>query len=157
MLTAEVANLRQSSTLRYIEQLEAARYVPWGQLKEPSGLVEKLLRCHPGWLPHGQSVRVALGLTSFPRRSLVGRCEAVLLWGYNCPLKERDIQADHLFPLALGGPADGTNQVWLCDLHNQWKGCDLIPFPWELGEPQWLAQHLQRLSSMISPEARLEV
>jgi hypothetical protein len=131
--------------------------VTWAQLAERKDLVSKFVLCHPGWLPPEPTVRSGLGLTPFTRAGLRGRCRSDLLWGYDCPLEEHEIEADHMFPVALGGPAVGTNQVWLCRLHNQWKGCDLLPFPWELGEPEWLQVQLQRLGRIVSATARLDV
>lgn len=157
MLSAAVSALRQECTTRYIIGLEEACGLPWGSVAQRSDLVSRLVSCHPGWLPPSPYLRAGLGLTAFRPGARRGPCRADLLWGYECPLKEQAIEADHHFPVALGGPAVGTNQVWLCRLHNQWKGADLLPFRWEDGEPEWLQVQQEQLHRLVSTEARLDV
>ncbi len=78
-------------------------------------------------------------------------CQSDVVWGYKCPLTEESIESDHFFPRALGGPAIGTNQVWLCRTHNQWKGSDLMHYPWERGAPEWLDRQIERMRVLIDP------
>jgi hypothetical protein len=150
MLPPAISKLRQSSVRRYICEIERARSVSWGAYAAKSlNLEQKLVLCHPGWLSNIEKHRAGLGLTAFGAEPSRGLCGAKSLWGYDCPLGEQTIESDHVFPKALGGPADGTNQIWLCRLHNRWKGSDLLPFPWEDGEPRWLSDQVARIGAVV--------
>lgn len=150
MLDAKVLAVRQMSVIEYLKLLEAASHRPWQELATLDSLPARLLLCHPQWLddPAGMA---GLGLVSFMGRGVGGRCQSVDLWGYECPLTEEGFEADHLFPRSLGGPATAANQVWLCRVHNQWKGTDLIHFPWERGRPSWLDQQVERMATFVDP------
>jgi hypothetical protein len=78
-------------------------------------------------------------------------CQCKLIWGYACGLSQERLEADHLFPYSFGGPSIGPNKVVLCNLHNQAKGSDVHLFPWELGEPKWLSEVLQRVNRRMVP------
>lgn len=138
---------------RYLEALEKASHFTWGALAEDAlGLPEKLILVHPKW--HPLDVSRALNLLPFVVTDGTEQCQAERIWGYECPLTDRTIQADHVFPRSLGGPRDGLNQVWLCADHNGWKGNDLFGFPWENGEPAWLEAQVQRVRRMLPSVAR---
>ena len=78
-------------------------------------------------------------------------CEAERLWGYPCDLEpDGRIEFDHAFPYSLGGPTVGANRLGLCPVHNAGKAGDIHLFPWEEGEPRWLAASLGRISVGIS-------
>ncbi len=157
MLPDDINQVRQRCTKEYIVTLEEARGLEWDELAKREDLVTRFVLCHPGWLPEDADLHRGLGLTGFNVRTHRGRCRSDVLWGYECPLREHEIEADHLFPGALGGPAVGTNQIWLCRLHNQWKGADLLPYPWEAGEPEWVARQLENLRRLLADGARLHI
>ena len=78
-------------------------------------------------------------------------CRAELIWGYRCNLdcnKRGVVVADHLFPYSLGGPTISTNKVYLCSIHNQLKGSDIHFYPWELGNPGWLKDRINRVAQL---------
>lgn len=156
MLKPELMSLRQSRTITYLSLLEEARAVSWLNSRNSTSLEARLVLCHPGWLPTGRTTLIGLGLSEFRLSEVRGTCRADIIWGYKCPLPEQTIEADHMFPRALGGPATGTNQVWLCRLHNQWKSCDLLAFPWEFGEPEWLSEQIARVQEVVTEGARLD-
>lgn len=52
------------------------------------------------------------------------RCEASIL-GFRCPATN-DLQLDHFYPYAKGGPTDRSNLVLLCPYHNRVK-TDHVP------------------------------
>src|SRR5687767_14285109 len=144
-----VLHLRQRNVVEYLTGLEAASHATWAQLATTSTTTPvRLLLCHPAWLNDPEHL-VGLGLYPFRGTATSVDCSAMELWGYQCPLTSEQIEADHLFPLSLGGPAVGTNQVWLCRVHNQWKGANLMDFPWERDEPAWLSEQIDRMSRLV--------
>lgn len=157
MLARAASRARESGVLAYIHALERARHCEWQVWRGSAAtLAEQLVLCHPAWLSDSRSLLRGLGLVSFSLREARGECQSDVLWGYSCPLAEHPIQADHLFPSSLGGPAVGTNQVWLCQLHNQWKSSDLASYPWERGEPPWLRDQIARMAAVVEVGAHLE-
>jgi hypothetical protein len=141
--------LRRSSVIQYLRWLETASHTSWLEVAQQQTLARLFVLCHPAWLEGSATQPAGLGLHEFQGSATGGECQANLLWGYDCPLTEEEIQSDHLFPLALGGPAVGTNQVWLCRVHNQWKSSNLLEYPWERGEPQWLARQVELFAERI--------
>ena len=143
MLPTAVLELRQDHVLAYLHRLPLTRGKPWLDAVELANtLPERLALLHPHWL-EGVTTQLAVqGAPAFTRSSARATCRADLLWGYDCPLAHEAIQADHVFPYSLGGPSTGSNRLSLCRVHNSWKGADLANFPWELGEPDWLADQL---------------
>jgi hypothetical protein len=135
---------------RYIEALEWSQGVRWpeeyqryvaGNLE----VEEAVALAHPMHYGPNSPERVR-GQRSFGGEpGLSARpCGAERLWGYTCPrIHESALAADHLFPYALGGPTLGTNKLYLCSFHNQVKTSDIHLYPWEEGEPPWLAATLK--------------
>lgn len=157
MLPVEVWQYRQESTRAYVEALANALDNTWQNVfSRAADLPTKMVLCHPRWLAAEVDRARVLNLGSFDGGERRGICASERLWGYACPLLHEPLHADHLFPRSLGGPRLGTNQVWLCRLHNSWKSADLVSFPWEEGEPTWLEQQLLTVSRVVSAGARLE-
>jgi hypothetical protein len=153
MLQPETLTLRQQYVRSYLQALEMAAHVSWQELREYNfSLAYRLMLVHPRW--HALDRSSALDLLPFSRALRGDVCQSEKLWGYSCPLTDRSIEADHMFPKSLGGPRNGSNQVWLCSDHNLWKGQDLFNFPWENGEPQWLHQQLNRVEGLLTLNAR---
>jgi hypothetical protein len=149
VLAPSALAVRQSCVIEYLTLLESASHVSWFEFSASASLASALVLCHPLWLDAPAAHREGLGLHSF-RGGVVGReCQSRALWGYPCPLTEEPIESDHLFPMSLGGPAVGTNQVWLCRVHNQWKGANLMDFPWERGIPAWLPDQIERMVRLV--------
>jgi hypothetical protein len=152
VLTPEVLHLRLTHVVQYLTALERASHTTWQAFAvDAATLPERLVLVHPGW--HRGDVTAQLLLQSFSGSLTGSECQSDRLWGYDCPLTSTQIHCDHVFPRALGGPRDGTNQVWLCALHNGWKSSDLFAYPWEVGEPHWLQGQLTRVSGLLPPDA----
>lgn len=149
MPSSSVWSDREACVIEYLTLLESASHKSWFEFDPFASLPTALLLCHPGWLSDPSSQAAGLGLGAFRGASRGLRCEAFSLWGYECPLTEEGIESDHLFPRSLGGPWVGSNQVWLCQVHNAWKSSDLMHFPWERGRPAWLDPHLQRMQGVV--------
>lgn len=77
------------------------------------------------------------------------RCQASLVWGYDCPFDFEEFQADHLFPFAFGGPTVTENKVWLCPTHNSVKSADVHLFPWEAAQPAWLDPQIRVIAAQL--------
>lgn len=150
-MDAEVRDIRQECVVEYLTWLETATHTSWEHVAREANLARRFVLCHPAWLQGASREPSALGLHGFVGGERGRKCQANLLWGYDCPLTEEEIQCDHLFPLSLGGPALGTNQVWLCQIHNQWKSSNLLEYPWERGEPQWLVKQIAEFAACIDP------
>jgi hypothetical protein len=80
------------------------------------------------------------------------RCESGRIFGYTCPFEDgpertNDLQADHVWPRSLGGPAIPENRVWLCGFHNRMKGYDIYHFEWNVF-PSWLAGLVKSLAAL---------
>jgi hypothetical protein len=155
MLKESTLTLRQSGVIRYLRLFESASHVGWVELSEITDLAARLLLCHPLWLDAVDDHKIGLGLHGFRGGGSSRVCESHLLWGYECPLTDERIESDHLFPMSLGGPAVGTNQVWLCRVHNQWKASNLMDYPWERGEPPWLDRQISRMRELVPADGVL--
>ena len=97
----------------------------------------------------GQSVR---GPRSFLASvgQQVAHCMADQIWLVGCSLSSPEvIQSDHMFPYSLGGPTMAENQLFLCPAHNRSKASDIHLFPWERGEPRWLATQVERIRILL--------
>ena len=107
-------------------------------------LEESLALAHPDHYRNLSNNLGIRGARAFAQEIRQGetKCLATVWWGYECNLTT-GISADHLFPYSLGGPTVGTNKIYLCSLHNQMKSNDVHLFPWEQGEPVWLADTLK--------------
>ena len=80
----------------------------------------------------------------------VADCMANQVWFSACPLKNPEIiHSDHSFPYSLGGPTLAENQLFLCPVHNRCKANDIHLFPWERGEPSWLARQVERIEDLL--------
>ena len=155
MLDPEVLAMRQAGVVGYLTRLEQASHVSWFEFDPNDGLATALILCNPLWLEDPGAHREGLGLHPFRGAGSGRECQATALWGYNCPLTEETIESDHLFPMSLGGPAVGTNQVWLCRVHNQWKSANLMDFPWERRRPPWLDTQIERMARLVRPDSVL--
>lgn len=72
------------------------------------------------------------GPRAFKRHEIHHGCQAVEIWGYNCPFKSNDLVFDHDFPYSLGGPTSNAfNKKVLCRWHNMVKSNDIHNFDWE--------------------------
>jgi hypothetical protein len=111
-------------------------------------LVEAMTLIHPVWLPSAVDKRLIFGERSFGLTT-ASRCESHELWQYACDLRHTSLHADHLFAYSLGGPTWAANRLTLCDVHNGIKGADVHLYPWEAGEPSWLARLLERYSQFM--------
>lgn len=156
MLDPDTLRLRHDCVVSYLADFALALERDWFDMAASPDLTlpRALLLCHRMWLRDEADVDRRLGLGSFPRTRTTGQCQATVLWGYECHL-EFPLQQDHLFPAALGGPAVNTNHVWLCSLHNGWKGADLTAYPWERGWPDWLSPQLERMRDIVHPDVPL--
>lgn len=154
MLERTVLSFIQEAVIAYLELLESASHHPWSFFRPLTTLPARLLLCHPLWLDDDRN-RLALGLHGFKGHVSGRTCQSSVLWGYECPLTEESIESDHLYPVSLGGPAIGTNQIWLCRVHNMWKGADLLGFPWERGEPLWVDNQLRRMETFVHADTTI--
>ena len=92
------------------------------------------------------------GPSSFaPKRSAVVECQAVVVWGYQCPVTGENMEQDHLFPHSLGGITCDRNQIWLCRYHNMLKGNDVHCYPWEESArwASWLDDYIETVHSKV--------
>lgn len=106
-----------------------------------------LFLAHPSWLVNPGRQEQVQGKRSFDRTRTSGvtRCRADVYWGYECTLGE-DVQFDHVFPYAFGGPTSSDNRLPLCAVHNACKGHDVHLYPWPDTAPAWLSDQLRRMS-----------
>jgi len=77
------------------------------------------------------------------------KCMAEFIWGYPCVFENRELQADHLFPYALGGPTVSNNLLVLCDRHNQAKSHDIHLYNWS-EERIWLRELASRIAKILN-------
>lgn len=77
-------------------------------------------------------------------------CQSKRIWGYACDLSSgSSLNADHVFPYALGGPTISSNLLPLCRYHNQVKTHDIHLYPHWQAAPSWVWQGLrQRLEAL---------
>lgn len=97
------------------------------------------------------------GSMTFPNEMPLGNsCESSVIWGYECPVTQSDIQhSDHVFPFSLGGRTEPTNRLRLCDRHNLFKTNDIHLYPDWYSCPDWLltAISVRRSALEIYPGA----
>lgn len=156
MISGEIFRLRiergREYLLAFVESLkkdwlrEYERY-----LARELNLADALALAHPQhyeWIVLSDRVR---GPRQFEPEVGEERCCAEVIWGYRCDLP--GVSSDHLFPYSLGGPTVGNNKLLLCRLHNGMKANDVHLFPWEQGEPGWLATCLKAIRHLkAAPE-----
>jgi hypothetical protein len=114
-------------------------------------LPETLTLLHGQWWSHGAHHRIQ-GRRRYTEAAsrTADRCRADLIWGYQCGLRtEGHPEYDHVFPYSLGGPTIAANRIPLCRIHNAVKGADVHLFPWEAGEPAWVADQLKRITALM--------
>lgn len=109
---------------------------------------ESLVLIHPNWYRHledeGSSTSVR-GRRAFRLSSRRGECDSQRCWGYRCPHHHADIQVDHFFPYALGGPTEPENALWLCSTHNAGKGGDIHVVPLRAATERWFPTVLEKI------------
>lgn len=91
-------------------------------------------------------------------RRLVGaRCEANLVWGYDCPMHtpSHELELDHSWPFALGGQSVPSNGIWLCKLHNRAKSHDIHNYDWPELWPSWLLVMMSLIRADCERQLRL--
>ena len=98
--------------------------------------------------PHAAIIRGAMRFGERDSADWCG-CQSKLIWGYECPLEDTSLEADHLFPYAAGGPTVSENRIWLCSYHNGTKSNDIHMYPWEQKEPNWVGNRLKVIASCI--------
>lgn len=149
---------RIQCTQKYLSFLEDSLALNWEkqyflyQSKQLS-LPYAFVLVHP-WhceLLTSQDIKTIYGARTFQKEvGLTGmQCLSETIWGYKCSHSRQSksiVQADHLFPYSLGGPTISSNKIYLCKFHNQMKSNDIHFYPWERGEPAWLATHLQEIA-----------
>lgn len=155
----EKLKLRIERGEQYLLALEEFRDRAWrdvfaeyrsGRLALPQALV----LVHPDFYAEreaevGMSIRGPRSFSTTAGQHAAG-CMADRIWLSACRLRAgSDVQADHLFPYALGGPTLAANQLFLCRAHNGAKGSDVHLFPWEQGEPDWLPTQVERIGRLL--------
>jgi len=120
---------------------------------------EKFALLHPDHnSEHGESsIRIMAwdklrGPNCFPPKgSPVVGCEAVIVWGYQCPNISENLEQDHLFPYSLGGITSDHNRIWLCRYHNMLKGNDVHCYPWEeaANRAAWVDRHIAAIHKKV--------
>lgn len=152
-MNASLLQLRLAAGHAFLGCLATPRFPDWhsGYERYLNGeleLVESLSLLHSHWWPSPDMEEIQgkrLFEAAFQRYS--GSCEATIVWGYGCDLPLADGgEFDHLFPYAYGGPTIAANRIRLCRWHNGAKGSDVHLYPWEQGEPAWLAAQLERIA-----------
>lgn len=77
-------------------------------------------------------IPIIQGPRTFTGKVQLPSCQAIDIWGYDCPFDQADLVNDHLFPYSLGGvTSDAYNLRVLCHWHNQIKSSDIHVYPWE--------------------------
>lgn len=125
--------------------------VEWGGVS--ATLPAKLVLLHPLWLEFGGETTARRARRSFGMRvPPSAHCESEQLWGYGCPFGSRaEIEVDHLFPWALGGPTIAENALFLCRHHNRAKGHDVHLIPWEQpGHFGWVDAELEQVAQLVT-------
>ena len=140
---------------RYMAALRALRLQHWFGLREKWDdlpLWERLVLIHPDWLRDAgmpsSTIEGIQGPRAFPGDRPTGTCASRRIWGYDCPIEGR-LEADHLWPYALGGPTRPGNTLALCRDHNSLKGVDIHAFPWD-EDPAPTGLWLDRQVSLIA-------
>ncbi len=93
------------------------------------------------------------------RRPAGGKCQSLLVWGYECPLRSpvAELEMDHAWPFSLGGQSVPSNGVLLCRLHNRAKSHDVHNYDWPEMWPSWLLLMLSAVRSDCERRLRLAV
>jgi len=128
---------RASLGRKYLESLDQCRSQDWFGIRsqwESLQIWERLVLIHPDWLRDAGLTPIEIEEVLGPRAFTVGRpggpCASLRIWGYECAGRSK-IEADHLWPYALGGPTAPGNAIALCRDHNYLKGVDIHAYPWE--------------------------
>lgn len=163
MLSPATVSTRWQHTLEYLRFLDRPPTESWHQLsasveERTASLAVTMLLLHPRWLVNDGIRPAVQGDRTFPgaRFGARGRCEATVIWGYDCPRGDAvRVSADHIFPYWAGGPTIGENRLSLCTVHNAMKAGDLHLYPWEVGEPPWFRDALRRMEPYVRPPGLL--
>ena len=119
-------------------------------LEEQTAGPEVFALLHPHFLTSKPSLqRTIQGNRDFSRDALVGLrgfgCLSVRIWGYQCDLTSSGaMNADHVFPYALGGHTSASNLLPLCSYHNLVKSHDVHNYPNWRDPPEWVWLGLRR-------------
>jgi hypothetical protein len=135
-----------------LEKLENTRWVDGyaSYKKGELSLAEKFALIHPRYYEEdenlcGMSVRGSMTFDLDVSRHQLS-CDAVKVWMQPCRLSRNEaVHGDHFFPRSLGGPTVAENRISLCSLHNKLKTNDVHLYSWELGEPSWLPDVIERI------------
>jgi len=157
MFSGELLLGRIDGARRYVAARHDLRSRVWLQAfreyqKRKLDLYQTMALLHPEHYPEPVSGTDPRGRRAFTLNASDSRCYSEVIWGYECPIvdTEAGVVADHIFPYALGGVTQSTNRITLCRWHNSIKTCDIHFFPWERGEPPWVAEALCHLSKSVS-------
>jgi hypothetical protein len=144
---------RINTARQYFDFLYATINMSWLELQErhPSSsltLPQRVTLIHPA--RHDELVT----RSRFTRRFSQGipnyeTCASKVLWGYEC-LGPNQLEIDHLFPYALGGPTLPQNALYLCKEHNRAKGHDVHLVPWSVKQFAWLDGEISELGHLHS-------
>ncbi len=157
-MNLEKLKIRIERGEQYLLALEEFRNWEWGEILAEYrdgrlALPQIMVLMHPDFYAVreaqvGMSIR---GPRSFSTTAgqHAASCMADRIWLLTCPLRRSEVQADHLFPYSLGGPTLAANQLFLCPAHNSAKGSDVHLFPWERGEPSWLAMQVEKIRKLL--------
>ena len=149
-----VAIVRHGIARQYLETVYRPPWPDWvsGYRKYSEGdmpVFEAMTLLDPRLWPDPLQGHEALAKAQFgePLRDAppLARCQAEVLWGYECSLGAR-LVLDHLFPRGRGGPSRSDNLLVLCEEHNRCKADDVHLYPWEAGEPGWLEGVLKTIA-----------
>lgn len=120
---------------------------------EKRGIALGLALIHPEHYKHFEPQESIQGRRQFDFEVAQGnaRCYADRLWGCACKSKiDGRVCGDHLFPYSLGGPTIASNKMLLCSVHNRMKSFDIHVYPWEMGEPVWLPDVIERIRIVMT-------
>jgi hypothetical protein len=103
--------------------------------------------CHPAWWKDRATTKDILIGDQFEKSAIQNKCQAELLWGYECPFNNAPVHQDHWFPKALGGATVPNNRLVLCEHHNYLKGTDIHPYPWDQPRKSWVDEVIARIAN----------
>lgn len=105
---------------------------------------------HPTWFPLHATQRAVQWGRSFGPLDLSNddACQAPQYWGVECSRRD-NLEADHAFPYALGGPTEGRNMALLCRMHNRQKAGDVHLYDWPQTAPAWVWDALSRRARLF--------
>jgi hypothetical protein len=152
VVAAETLVSRIEAGSAYLSSLTHPRWKGWESAYaefQQGGLsqTEALTLAHPHWRSP-EITEAVQGPRAFEPTEMVQGwpCQAERIWGYRCEVSTDGRPClDHVFPYGLGGPTVSENRLTLCEAHNRAKAGDIHLFPWEEGEPPWLAPLLERI------------